>query len=65
MKRTRLPPALRSTINRTAHALAGLYELRQRRELTDSAIKQLLRGFVHFRSLRQDTEGTETKGASI
>ena len=40
MKRTKLPPALRSTINRTAHELAGQYEIRQRRELTDNALKQ-------------------------
>lgn len=40
MKRTTLPPALRSIINRAAHDLAGLHEVRQRRELTNNALKQ-------------------------
>ena len=40
MKRTTLPPGLRSIINRAAHDLAGLHEMRQRRELTNNALKQ-------------------------
>lgn len=40
MRKTPLPATLRSFINRQAHELAGQYEIRQRRELADSALKQ-------------------------
>ncbi len=43
-KRKHLPPELRATINRTAHALAVMHELRQRQALTAKAMGQWLAG---------------------